>query len=169
MIEFRGQVSPILLFYMVQKNQIKEIISNLIDGTELFIVDIIIRPGNGISVLVDSIKGVTIDEIATLSKSIDSILDRDAEDFELEVSSPGLSHPFKVSQQYYKNIGRDIEILSNNGQKYIGKLLSVNSDDFTVEIQNKIKPVGRKKPEMVTTQQQFKYDEVKSTKIVINF
>lgn len=162
-------MSPILLFYMIQKNHIKDILSNLINGTELFPVDIIIKPGNNITVLVDSINGITIDEIAILSKSIDSILNRDAEDFELEVSSPGLSHPFKVSKQYYKNIGHDVEILINNGQKYIGKLLSVNTEYFTVEIETKIKTEGRKKPEIIVTQQQFKYDEVKSTKIVIGF
>ena len=154
---------------MIEKNHINEIISNLIDDTELFIVDLTVKPGNGISVLVDSIKGVTIDEIAALTKSIDSNLNRDDEDYELEVSSPGLSHPFKVIQQYYKNIGREIEILCNNGQKYVGKLLSVNTECFTVEIQRKFKPEGRKKPEIIIEQQQYKYDEVKSTKIVINF
>ncbi len=154
---------------MIEKNHIIEIISNLIDGTGLFIVDLTVRPGNIITVLVDSIKGITIDEIAALSKSIDSTLNRAEEDFELEVSSPGLSHPFKVSQQYYKNIGREIEILSNNNQKYVGKLFSVNKEYFTVEIQSKFKPEGRKKTETIIAQQKFKYDEVKSTKIVINF
>ena len=154
---------------MIQNSRIKEIVSNLVDGTDLFIVEITVKRGNVILVHVDSMRGVSIDECVTLSKAIEASLNRDEEDFELEVSSAGLTLPFKVVQQYFKNIGREVEVLNNKGQKFTGKLLAVNSDSFSVEIQRKTKLEGKKKPEMITEQQQFKFDEVKSTKVVINF
>jgi len=154
---------------MIQNNHITEIVTNLIDRTDLFIVDISVKPGNKITILADSIQGITIDECAALSRSVDSILTQNKDDFELEVSSPGLTLPFKVKQQYYKNLGRDVEVLLNNGQKFEGKLLSLNDDFFTVELQRKHKPEGKKKPEIIIEKQNYKFDEVKSTKIVINF
>jgi ribosome maturation factor RimP len=154
---------------MIQSSRIREIVSNLVDGTELFIVDITIKHGNGIIVTLDSAKGLSIDECATLSKAIETSLNRDEEDFELEVSSPGLSLPFKVIQQYYKNIGKEVEVLYNNGKKYIGKLLSVDESSFLIETLRKVKLEGKKKPELVPEKLLITFDEIISTRIVINF
>ncbi len=161
-------MSPILLFYMIQTSHIKDIVSNLVAGTELFIVDVIVNRGNRIIVLADSPKSISIDECANLSKAIETILDGEEENYELEVSSPGLLLPFKVIQQYNKYLGHKVEVLCNNGQKYAGVLLSVSTDLFSVEIERNIKTEGKKKPEKVIEQRQFKFDEVKSTKNVID-
>ena len=162
-------MSPILLFIMIQSSRIKEIVSKLIDGTEMFIVDITIKKGNGIIVFLDSPKGLSIDECATISKAIETSLNRDEEDFELEVSSPGFLLPFKVLQQYYKNIGQEVEVIFNNGNKNIGILLSVNESSFLIETLRKVKPEGKKRPEVISEQLVVKYDEVKSTRVVLNF
>ena len=154
---------------MITSNRIKEIVFNHIDGSELFIVDIVVRSGNNITVHIDSNKGVSIDECAGISKIIDSNFNREEEDFELEVSSPGLTQPFKVVQQYIKNIGQNVEVLLKNGQKETGKLISANAETFTIEKLQKVKLDVKSKPEMVATQQQFKLEDVKSTKVVINF
>lgn len=126
-------------------------------------------PGNKIVVLVDSMAGVSIDDCSRLSRVIEQHLNRDVEDFELEVSSPGLTRPFKVIQQYTKNIGKEVETLLKNGQKVSGKLLSVEDKGFALEVQKKTKPEGKKRPVMIAEKQSFTFDEVKATNIVINF
>lgn len=154
---------------MIQNKYISDVVKEFINGTGLFTVEISIKPGNHITILIDSMTGVTIEQCAELSRLINSSLNRDEEDYELEVSSPGLLHPFKVKEQYHKNIGHEVEILSANGQKSTGKLISVDENYFTTEIQKKVKTEDSKKPRLITEQQQFKFDEVKSAKIVINF
>ncbi len=154
---------------MITVNLINEIVSKIIAQNGLFIVEISVMPGNKIIVLVDSMKGVSISDCITLSRSIEKLLDRDVEDFALEVSSPGLTNPFRVIQQYLKNIGQNVEVLLKNGQKHSGKLISVKNDTFCLEVHKKIKHEGKKKPEIITEEKNFTFNEVKTTNIVINF
>jgi len=154
---------------MITSQLISDIVSNTIQGTELFIVEVSVNPGNKILVLIDSMKGALIDDCVKLSRSIEQRLDRDLEDFELEVSSPGLTNPFRVIQQYLKNKGKDVEVVLKTGQKFTGKLISVQNDIFCIETKQKVKKEGKKKPELVTEQLNFTFNGVKTTKIVINF
>ena len=62
-------------------------------------------------------KGITIDQCGEISKLVEASLNREEEDFEIEVSSPGLSEPFKVINQYRKNIGQEVEIVTEDGQQ----------------------------------------------------
>ena len=154
---------------MITSSSIREIVSNYLDGSERFIVEIQVKPGNSILVLVDSYKGITIDECADISRFIESNLDRNAEDFQLEVSSPGLTQPFKVVQQYLKYIGTEVEVLLKDGKKIKGKLLSASQESFTVESFQKVKSTDKSKNEKQLIQHHFTLAEVKSTKVVINF
>jgi ribosome maturation factor RimP len=154
---------------MITSSLIKNLVSNIIAQGELYIVEITVAPGNRINVLIDSMKGATIDDCVMVSRSIEQHLDREIEDFELEVSSPGLTQPFKVIQQYQKNIGKEVEVLLKNGQKFIGTLLSVEENTIAIETQKKVKLEGKKRPEWVTEQHKIESNEVKSTKLVINF
>jgi len=166
---FRGR-SP--LFYyknVIKSDQINDIVSDFIGQSELFIVEVSVSPGNKILVLIDSMKGVSIGECTKLSRTIEQNLNRDLEDYELEVSSPGLSNPFKVVRQYVKNIGQEVEVILKTGQKLTGKLISVENETFYVETQKKVRLEGKKRPEMVKEQLCLTLNEVKTTRIVINF
>ncbi|HEY4789231.1 MAG TPA: ribosome assembly cofactor RimP [Bacteroidales bacterium] len=154
---------------MITGSLIKDLVSNIIAQSDLYVVDISVAPGNHINVTVDSMKGASIDDCVMISRGIEQQLNRDVEDFELEVSSPGLTQPFKVIQQYEKNIGREVEVLLKNGQKQVGKLLALGNNTITVEIQKKVRPEGKKRPEWITEQHNFDINEIKSTKLVINF
>jgi Uncharacterized protein conserved in bacteria len=154
---------------MITDKLISEIVNNAISQSELFIVDITVKAGNKILVLADSPNGISIDECAMISRAIEQHLNRDVEDFELEVSSPGLSQPFKVIQQFQKNIGRQVEVILKDGDKHYGKLISAENGSFTVETKERIKLEGKKKAEQVIQQHIINLDEVKSTKVVINF
>ena len=154
---------------MITSNQVKDIVLNCIAEGELYIVEVSVTPGNKINVLIDSMKGATIEDCVLVSRSIEQQFDREVEDFELEVSSPGLTQPFKVIQQYQKNIGREVEVILKNGQKLLGTLLALDHNMMTVESQKKVKLEGKKRPEWITEQHNKDINEVKSTKQVINF
>jgi ribosome maturation factor RimP len=154
---------------MITISLINDIVTKIVDQSDLFIVEITVMPGNKMVVLVDSMKGVSIDECSLLSRAIEQHLNREVEDFELEVSSPGLNKPFKVPQQYHKNTGREVDVVLKSGQKISGKLVSVGNNDFAIEVQKKIKPEGKKRPQVITEKLSFTFNEVKATSIVINF
>ena len=154
---------------MITSSLIKDLVSNIIAQGDLYIVDITVAPGNKINIHIDSMKGATIDDCVMVSRSIEQQLDREIEDFELEVSTPGLTQPFRVVQQYKKNIGREVEVLLKNGQKQTGNLIAIDNNIITIEIQKKVKPEGKKRPEWIAEQQKLDISEVKSTTLVINF
>lgn len=154
---------------MILTENIVQLVNQLIEGSELFLVDAVVKPGNKISVFIDKLEGVTIDECAGLSRSIEQNLDREIEDYELEVSSPGLTQPFKVKQQYFKHVGKEIEIILKSGEKLAAKLLNMNDNEILVEYSEKVKKEGKGKPVLVKEQQSISYNDIKSTKVLINF
>jgi ribosome maturation factor RimP len=154
---------------MITSSLVQNLVSNILAEGDLYIVEVTVAPGNRITVLIDSMKGINIDDCVMVSRGIEQQLDREVEDFELEVSSPGLSRPFKVPQQYQKNIGREVEVLLKNGQKQKGILLSQDGENFELEIQKKVRLEGKKRPELITEKLNLKINEVNSTKLVINF
>lgn len=154
---------------MIEEKFIKEIVEEYIAGSAYFLVDVKVDKSNSILVEVDSKESVSIDYCVELSRHIESKLDRDAEDFELEVGSAGLTSPFKVLQQYQKYEGSDVEVQQANGPKYTGKLVNVKAESFGLETTKKVKKEGEKKKVEVTEVVTFTYDQVKYTKYLITF
>jgi ribosome maturation factor RimP len=124
---------------MIEKQKIQELIEEHIKGTGLFLVSVKINSANRIVVLADKNDGITIDECASIHRHIENGLDRDIEDFELQVSSPGLDLPFGVIEQYYKNEGKKVEVIDNEGTRYAGKLKNVTTGGFELETEIKTK------------------------------
>lgn len=154
---------------MIDKQLLTQTVEQAIENTDLFIVDIKVNPGNAIVVELDSETGIDIDMCVNITRKIESVFDRDVEDYELEVGSAGLTAPFKVRGQYLKNIGNDIEVLTCDGRKLHGVLTEVGDDEFTVEIEKKVKEEGAKRPTLVKEPLTFKFNETKSVKYLINF
>jgi len=154
---------------MITKERIGNIITPKLDQDGLFLVDVIVSSTNNISVLIDSVHGVSIEKCIEVSKLIESTLDRDVEDFELEVSSPGLGQPLKVLKQYVKNINREVELLLTNGKKETGKLIAVRETGIDIEVNSVIKPEGKKRKEVVTEVKSYLFSEIKTTKVVVSF
>ena len=96
---------------MIEKKQIEDIVAGKIADTDLFLVDVKIDTQNNITVVLDSPEGISIDACVVMSQYIESQLDRESEDFALEVSSPGVGQPLKVLQQYTKILNGTIEIM----------------------------------------------------------
>lgn len=154
---------------MITKEQINTIIKDQLESDDCFAVDVKVSSGNKITVLVDSIEGISIDYCIKISRLIEGTLDREVEDFELEVSTPGLGQPLKVRQQYIKNIGRDIEVIPNEGTPLKGKLTDVLENGFTVEEEKKVNVEGKKKKELKKFSHNYMFDEIKSVKVIISF
>ena len=133
----------------------------------MFIVDISVGLGIAISVLIDSDEGLSIDKCIEMSRHIEHQFDRETEDFSLEVSSPGLTQPFKVLRQYLKNLGKEIEIVTGKGEKIVGILKSADEKGFISETASTIKVDGKKTVELKTVE--FSYQDIKSVKLVITF
>ena len=102
---------------MIDKQLVETIVTEKLIGTDCFLVDVSVSSDNVIVVEIDNETGIDIDFCVELSRHIESRLDRDAEDFELEVGSAGLTAPFKVQGQYRKNVGHEVELLTKDGRK----------------------------------------------------
>lgn len=154
---------------MIDKELLVKTVEDAIAGTDIFLVEVKINPGNFIVVEIDSIAGIDIDTCATITRKIESVFDREVEDYELEVGSAGLTAPFKVRGQYLKNVGNEVEVLTGDGRKLHGVLSAVGDDDFTVEIEKKVKEPGAKRPTLVKEPLILKMNETKSVKYLIKF
>ena len=88
---------------MITKKSISDLINQAIEGTDIFLVDLIISPSNQMIVEIDKVPAISIKECVSVSRHIERSLDREVEDFELSVTSPGLDKPFKKIEQYQKN------------------------------------------------------------------
>ncbi|HON52396.1 MAG TPA: ribosome assembly cofactor RimP [Bacteroidales bacterium] len=132
---------------IITYENIQNIVSSFIEGTDMFIVEIALSKSNNITVSIDSPQGVDIDTCVELSRYIEQHLDREQEDFELTVASAGLSEPFKVHKQYLKNIGKLVQVLTTEHKKYIGTLTSVTEQEITLTYTELVKmgPKGKKK------------------------
>lgn len=154
---------------MIDKNIVKTLVEEWLTDQDYFLVDIEVSNDNRIVVEIDHADGVWIEDCVTLSRFIEERLNRDEEDYELEVGSAGLGQPFKVPQQYVNHIGKEVEVLTKEGKKIHGTLTAVNGTSFTITIQEKQKQEGKKRPVMVDVEQTFEMDGVKYCKYLISF
>ncbi|MBD3639332.1 MAG: ribosome assembly cofactor RimP [Crocinitomicaceae bacterium] len=158
---------------MVDKKLIRQLAEERIAerDSSLYIVDIVVNSGNQILVELDREDGsVSIDDCIAVSRNIEHNLDRDVEDFSLEVSSAGATKPFKVLKQYLKNVGKEVKvILVEHGKALQGVIKSANEDGFVLETKEKKRVEGKKKKEWVIEEIPLSYNEVKETKLIITF
>lgn len=154
---------------MIDKNVVTRIVEEWLEGKDYFLVDVTVTPDDKIVVEIDHAEGVWIDDCVDLSRYIESKLNREVEDYELEVGSAGIGQPFKVLQQYIIHIGKNVEVLDKDGKKWTGVLAEANEANFTITVQTKVKPEGAKRPKLVEQNVTFTYDEIKYTKYLISF
>ncbi|MCF6183951.1 MAG: ribosome assembly cofactor RimP [Bacteroidales bacterium] len=138
-------------------------------NNDIFITDVKISNDNRITVSIDSFEGIKIKDCALLSKKIEGKLDRENEDFELLVSSAGLDNAFKVLKQYEKNIGKLIKLLTVDGEKLKGKLISVTKNE--IEIEPEIKKTKKNKLKTLNKEENINMamNLIKEARVVITF
>jgi ribosome maturation factor RimP len=135
-----------------------------------FLVELKIRPGNNIQVFLDGDLGITIEKCVHFNRALYRAIEESGlfpgGDFSLEVSSPGLDEPLKQMRQYKKNIGRNVELVLQDGTKITGRLIEMNQDGIIVEeIKSNngrgFKPAKAAEP----VHQIFLFNNIKTTKI----
>lgn len=146
---------------MIDKLYVLNVIDQALSGSDKFLVDLKISTDNRINVAIDGDNGITIDDCIALSRAIENSLNRDEEDFELNVASAGLDSPLKLKRQYRKNIGQDLTVTTFDGETVEGKL--VDSDDEKITL----KLPGRKN--MNAEPVLIAHADIKTAKIIIKF
>ncbi len=154
---------------MIDKQMVIQLAEEKLASSGNYLVDVEIQPGNVIIVEIDNDEAVCIDDCVELSRFIEEHLDRDSEDFELEVGSAGITSPFKILRQYQKNIGKEVEVLLASGMKLTGILKSADENGIVLTVEKQVKPEGAKRKITVEENLAYTYNEIKSTKYLIRF
>jgi ribosome maturation factor RimP len=147
---------------MITATQIKTLFEQWQKDDQVFLIDISVKPGSKITILVDRIGGLNITDCVELSRFIEGNLDRDKDDFELSVSSPGADAPFKVLKQYQKNIGRKVKLITKDDQTFTGTLIKVEDNNIEIE------PEKGKKSKLVIPPA-FEIKNIKEIRVIISF
>ena len=155
----------------------KQLVENLANeriqerNPALYIVEITINNGSQILVEIDhETEGVSIEDCMSVSRNIEHNLDREEQDFSLEVSSAGIDQPFRVLKQYLKNIGKEVKVQPvEHGKAIEGLLKHADEEGVLIEVKEKKRLEGKKKKVWVTEEIKLAYNEIRETKLIITF
>ena len=150
---------------MISKKRVEELALEKIVELDYFLVDVKVSSTNEITVLFDNDNGVGIKECLFISRHIEGNIDRDIEDYQLTVCSPGIEKGFVVKEQYLKNIGRGVKVKIDEGDIIKGELKSYSDKNIVVETLKKQK----KKKELLIEQITIPTDKIIETKLIIKF
>lgn len=154
---------------MLSKENIETTVKEAIQDTNTFLVEVKMTSDNKIFVYADTPNGMPIEECVRISKFIEAAYDRDEEDYELQVSSPGIDQPFKVIEQYQKHLEKEVRIVLKDGSTFDGTITGVAEEKVTLKWEEKIKVPGQKKKEVKEEIEKIKIDDIASAKPIINF
>ena len=119
-------------------DKIQAFIEPLLEGTDVFIVDVKIKPTNNIKVFLDADAGFSIEKCVAVNRKLYHLLEESGMyptgDFSLEVSSPGIDEPLMQLRQYKKNVGRKVAVTENDDKETIGMLTAVTDEAVTMEV-----------------------------------
>lgn len=152
------------------KSKVKNLLEEgLKNNPSLFLIDFTISDSYKITVVLDGDNGVSLQDCMDISRAIEHNLDREEQDFSLEVASAGVSMPLKMSRQYIKNIGRNIKITTNNNEVIEAKLVDANDEKAILNWKERVqKKIGKGK-ETVEVTREFPYSDIKEAIITIKF
>lgn len=149
---------------MAEQHIIEHLLEGILAGKGIFLVSVKVDNNNKILVHIDTLEGISIDDCVRVSRELEEKLDRDREDFALEVSSPGLDSPFRVIEQYLKNVGKKISLVKTDGEKLEGVLKKTMENGIVLEMSGGRK--GQPKdPELL----ELSFTEIKSARASIQF
>jgi ribosome maturation factor RimP len=148
---------------------IRQLVEAHLQETDLFLVNVLVKQGNAITVIIDGNEAVTIDDCVKISRLIESSLDRDKEDFELKVMSAGADSPFQDERQYRKNIGKKVKITTKEKVKYQGLLTAFDGVQVNLEIAPKVKKGQIPGKNNLPEQCNIPLSEIEETKLIISF
>jgi len=166
----REAVLPSFYTTMTFKDKVSNLIAEeLGNNSSLFLVDLSISESYKITVTLDGDNGITLQDCIDVSRAIENNLDREEQDFSLEVASAGVSSPLKLVRQYKKNIGRNLKVKTTTSETIEAKLEAADDDKITLTwTAREPKKIGKGK-ETVTHQREIPYSEIKEAIVIIIF
>lgn len=166
----REAVLPSFYTTMTFKDKVSSLIAEeLENNSSLFLVDLSISESYKITVTLDGDNGITLQDCIDVSRAIENNLDREEQDFSLEVASAGVSSPLKLVRQYKKNIGRNLKVKTTTSETIEAKLEAADDDKITLTwTAREPKKIGKGK-ETVTHQREIPYSEIKEAIVTIIF
>ncbi|MBL4586340.1 MAG: ribosome assembly cofactor RimP [Flavobacteriales bacterium] len=135
---------------MITEGSIRALVEEKIEGSDQFIVSLKVLSSNRIKVFIDALGGLNVKDCVAISRHIEGSLDREEQDFELEVSSPGLTEPYTHPLQYKKNVGRTVKLILEDGTTVKGKLTAFEETEITVDPEVKKGKKKRQETEPIT-------------------
>lgn len=154
---------------MIDQQHLQNVIQDVLAQQEAFLVDLQVDAGNNIQVKVDHIKGITLEQLTKVSRAIENAFDREEEDFEITVASPGVGTPLKVPQQYEQNLGRKLKVKMQDGNEYSGRLDEYTGDDIVLSWKERQpKEVGKGKV-TVEKEQKISLADIAKAEVQIEF
>jgi len=154
---------------MINRESLLAAITEYFEGKKVFLVELKVVPGNRITVFVDGDEGATVADCQELHRYLESQFDREQEDYDLTVSTPGIDQPLKVQRQYTRNVGRNVKVIRTDSSAYSGKLLKADPEKFVVLTRAKEVVAGKKNKVWVEREIEFNYPEVAQTTVEISF
>lgn len=138
------------------------------ENPSLFLIDLQLLPDSKILVEVDGDAGIALNECIRISRAVEGNLDREEEDFSLEVSSPDISKPLQVLRQYQKNIGRTLQVKTLE-TTLEGTLVAVLEESIELEWKaREPKPIGKGK-RTVEKKERIAFDAIVEAKVKLIF
>lgn len=154
---------------MITVDRVTKLVEEKMEGTDMFIVELSVKPGNKIEILVDRDSGLALEDCLSVSRHVEGNLDRELEDYSLDVSSPGVGKPLKLKRQYVKNVGRTVNVKRTDGTIVEGILVSSDEEKIVVHTRTKEEVEGKKGKKWVERDEEVAFDTITETKIVISF
>ncbi len=161
---------PLFIKVMTFKEKVLGLLNDaLAERQDLFLVNLFINDSFKISIDLDGDNGINLQDCIDISRVIENNLDREEQDFSLEVASAGLSSPLKFVRQYKKNIGRTIRVKTTSSEDIEATLLAADDEKITLEWQaREPKKIGKGK-ETVDKKADILYADIKEAIVIVSF
>lgn len=154
---------------MISKEHILALAAEHLKDSDLYVTNVKVSPDNHINVFIDGDKGVNINDCVGLSRAIEGSLDRNREDFSLDVSSHGATAPLVLPRQFRRHTGRTLEVRLLDGSRAEGELVEANDEQITVQYSvRENKPLGKGKV-TVEKRQDIRYGDIKEARIKLKY
>ena len=157
------RVPSFIVKIMIAESDVRNFVESRLSGSPLFLVEVTVRTGNRVAVFIDGDRPVSIVECMELSRAIEAAFPRETEDYDLEVSSSGITQPLKLHRQYVKNIGRGLKVKTHAGLVLKGKLEAVGEKSITLLLE------ADKKKKLPERSEIIAFEDIAEAKTEISF
>jgi ribosome maturation factor RimP len=154
---------------MLDKNHIQELIDQALEGTDFYLVDLSVSRSNQVQIYLDHPDGLSLDDCARFGSLLNEQIEQEAEDYELQVSSPGLGQPIKVFRQYVKAVGEKLDLALSSGKRMKGTLLEAIEGGSGAVGFLKIMPLGTKRKPYSGDPMEIPLNEIVTARIEVDF